>query len=46
LSVLCAHHHRMAHYADKNTKEDIKNILLKENYLRLQKKHNKTLEDE
>lgn len=28
LSVLCAHHHRMAHYADEKTKTGVKNTLL------------------
>jgi predicted HNH restriction endonuclease len=30
LSVLCAHHHRMAHFADVNTRLSVENILLKE----------------
>lgn len=30
LSVLCAHHHRMAHYSDAKTKIDIEKYLLKE----------------
>lgn len=30
LSVLCAHHHRMAHFADETSKKDIRNYLLKE----------------
>ncbi|MFH0774203.1 MAG: HNH endonuclease [bacterium] len=30
LSVLCAHHHRMAHYADVQTRENVKKYLLKE----------------
>lgn len=29
LSVLCAHHHRMAHFADCDTKLKLKNFLLK-----------------
>lgn len=28
LSVLCAHHHRMAHFADEASKTDIRNYLL------------------
>ncbi len=31
LSVVCAHHHRMAHYADVRTREDIQNILIEKN---------------
>jgi predicted HNH restriction endonuclease len=30
LSVLCAHHHRMAHFADGKTRIEIENFLLKE----------------
>ncbi|MFM8444644.1 MAG: HNH endonuclease [Methylococcus sp.] len=30
LSVLCAHHHRMAHFADVNTRLSVKELLLKE----------------
>ena len=30
LSVLCAHHHRMAHFADVQTRISIENFLLKE----------------
>ncbi len=30
LSVLCAHHHRMAHFADAKSKKDISSYLLKE----------------
>lgn len=30
LSVLCAHHHRMAHFADVTTRTSVKNHLLKE----------------
>lgn len=30
LSVLCAHHHRMAHYSDEKTKKDVEFYLLKE----------------
>lgn len=30
LSTLCAHHHRMAHFANDDTKTDIRNYLLKE----------------
>lgn len=31
LSVLCAHHHRMAHFANNVEKEEMKNYLLKKN---------------
>ena len=31
LSVLCAHHHRMAHFADTATKNKLRNYLLREN---------------
>ena len=30
LAVLCAHHHRMAHYADNETRQMIENMLLQE----------------
>ena len=30
LSVLCAHHHRMAHFADDDSKKDIREFLLEE----------------
>ena len=30
LSVLCAHHHRMAHYSDRKTQIDIEKFLLRE----------------
>lgn len=30
LSVLCAHHHRMAHYGDTRTRKDLKEYLLSE----------------
>lgn len=32
LSVLCAHHHKMAHFADVNTRKEIQNYLLKRVY--------------
>lgn len=32
LSVLCAHHHKMAHFADINTRKEIQNYLLKRVY--------------
>ncbi|MCY4042249.1 MAG: HNH endonuclease [Candidatus Dadabacteria bacterium] len=31
LSVVCAHHHRMAHYADVKTRESVKDFLMREN---------------
>lgn len=30
LSVLCAHHHRMAHYSDAKTRIDVENFLINE----------------
>lgn len=36
LSTLCAHHHRMAHFADETSKKEIRNYLLKEVDARLQ----------
>lgn len=30
LSILCAHHHRMAHFADDDSKKDIRKFLLEE----------------
>ncbi len=35
LAVLCAHHHRMAHFADKKTQLDLKDALLRETHVRL-----------
>ncbi|MFH1897157.1 MAG: HNH endonuclease [Candidatus Desantisbacteria bacterium] len=35
LSVLCAHHHRMAHYADVQTRINVENYLLKETKCRI-----------
>ncbi|MCX7878136.1 MAG: HNH endonuclease [Ignavibacteria bacterium] len=35
LSVLCAHHHRMAHFANKSVKERVQKFLLKEVALRI-----------
>lgn len=35
LSVLCAHHHRMAHFADEKSKFDLQQYLLKETQARL-----------
>lgn len=29
LAVICAHHHKMAHFADNETQTDLKNLLLK-----------------
>jgi len=36
LSVLCAHHHRMAHYSNAKTRIDLEKYLLKEVRFRLQ----------
>ena len=30
IALVCAHHHRMAHFANENTKTDLRNYLLKE----------------
>lgn len=35
LAVLCAHHHRMAHFADKSTQLGLRDILLRETHARL-----------
>ena len=35
LSVLCAHHHRMAHYADTATRINVEKYLLKENQCKI-----------
>lgn len=37
LSVLCAHHHKMAHFADSKTKLEFKDYLLNENEKRTRK---------
>jgi len=35
LSVVCAHHHKMAHFADMKTRKNIEVLLLKETELRI-----------
>jgi len=35
LSVVCAHHHKMAHFANIKTRKDIESVLLKETECRI-----------